>query len=305
MSSLFTGKVFCTVKVQKRGSAESVAAARASGLGRGGEMFFSQGAGSLSSFASAFSQIENELESAVKGAEDVDAADAWGVKDDAWDDAQPEKAPEPAAVAPPALPSSWNVLDAPPVRGFVAAPPVRVKDVDAMWEDAKPAAVAMTAAATAGGGTESRAADAAAAAAAATSAKLNSALAQCAKLEAKLADKAKLEAKLAEKAALCTEKDAQIAAVMAEAEQLSIRQAEQEKQIRTLRASTRDAQAASESAAAELASAKTELEKTKKTLAAQASAVGAAKGAEVSEALLRDCLLIASGLPLDGLLMAS
>lgn len=129
-------------------------------------MFFSQGAGSLSSFASAFSQIENELESAVKGAEDVDAADAWGVKDDAWDDAQPEKAPEPAAVAPPALPSSWNVLDAPPVRGFVAAPPVRVRDVDAMWEDAKPAAVAMTAAATAGGVTESRAAGAAAAAAA-------------------------------------------------------------------------------------------------------------------------------------------
>ena len=269
-------------------------------------MFFSQGAGSLSSFASAFSQIENELESAVKGAEDVDAADAWGVKDDAWDDAQPEKAPEPAAVAPPALPSSWNVLDAPPVRGFVAAPPVRVKDVDAMWEDAKPAAVAMTAAATAGGGTESRAADAAAAVtAAATSVKLNAALAQCAKLETKLAEKAKLEAKLAEKAALCNEKDAQIVAVMAEAEQLSIRQAEQEKQIRTLRASTRDAQAASESAAAELASAKTELEKTKKTLAAQASAVGAAKGAEVSEALLRDCLLIASGLPLDGLLMAS
>ena len=248
-------------------------------------MFFSQGAGSLSSFASAFSQIENELESAVKGAEDVDAADAWGVKDDAWDDAQPEKAPEPAAVAPPALPSSWNVLDAPPVRGFVAAPPVRVKDVDAMWEDAKPAAVATTAAATAGGGTESRGADAAAAAtAAATSAKLNAALAQC----------AKLEAKLAEKAALCNEKDAQIVAVMAEAEQLSIRQAEQEKQIRTLRASTRDAQAASESAAAELALAKTELEKTKKTLAAQASAVGAAKGAEVPEALLRDSLLMAS-----------
>ena len=256
-------------------------------------MFFSQGAGSLSSFASAFSQIENELESAVKGAEDVDAADAWGVKDDAWDDAQPEKAPEPAAVAPPALPSSWNVLDAPPVRGFVAAPPVRVKDVDAMWEDAKPAAVATTAAATAGGGTESRAADAAATAAA-TSAKLNAALAQCAKLEAKLAEKAKLEAKLAEKAALCNEKDAQIVAVMAEAEQLSIRQAEQEKQIRTLRASTRDAQAASESAAAELALAKTELEKTKKTLAAQASAVGAAKGAEVPEALLRDSLLMAS-----------
>ena len=50
---------------------------------------------------------------------------------------------------------------------------------------------------------------------------------------------------------LCNDKDAQIAAVLAEGETLSKRQAEQEQTIRKLRASLRDAQEAAEEQARE------------------------------------------------------
>ena len=63
-----------------------------------------------------------------------------------------------------------------------------------------------------------------------------------AKLNAALLQNGRLEAKVLEKAELCAEKDAQIAAVLEEGELLSMRQAEQEKTIRKLRLSTRDAQ---------------------------------------------------------------
>jgi chromosome segregation ATPase len=72
------------------------------------------------------------------------------------------------------------------------------------------------------------------------------------RLNAALAQTTKLEVRLKEKTELCVEKDAQIAAVLEEGEQLSIRQAEQERQIRTLRQTTREAQHAAERATAEL-----------------------------------------------------
>ena len=64
----------------------------------------------------------------------------------------------------------------------------------------------------------------------------------------------KLEQRLAEKAELCAEKDAQIAAVLEEGEQLSKRQLDQEKTIRALRQSLREAQTATELAEAEVES---------------------------------------------------
>ena len=81
----------------------------------------------------------------------------------------------------------------------------------------------------------------------------------------------KLEAKLAEKAELISAKDAQIAAVLEEGEQLSKRQAEQEKTIRTLKQQTREAQQSSESLAAELEETKAQLAKSTRALSERES----------------------------------
>ena len=62
-----------------------------------------------------------------------------------------------------------------------------------------------------------------------------------AELSVAIAQVAKMERCLAEKAELIAEKDAQIAAVLAEGEQLSIRQMEQERSIKGLRRAARDA----------------------------------------------------------------
>ena len=189
---------------------------------------------SLGGFAAAFSQIENELESAVKD-KDFDAD---------------------APSAEPAGGSGWDL-----------------QEDDLQIDDD-----VSTVASAAGNGREATGSSASdAAATAAIQAKLAAALAKC----------SKLEAKLAEKTTLCNEKDAQIAATLEEGEQLSIRQAEQEKEIRTLRASTREAQQSAERTAAELGAAKSELNRQAKALSAQASAAGAAAGAELSEALSR------------------
>ena len=62
----------------------------------------------------------------------------------------------------------------------------------------------------------------------------------------------KLEQRLAEKAELCGDKDSQLAGVLEEGEQLSKRQAEQEKVIRELKQSLREAVAVGDNAKAEL-----------------------------------------------------
>ena len=84
---------------------------------------------------------------------------------------------------------------------------------------------------------------------------------------------AKLEVKLSEKTELCAEKDAQIAATLEEGEQLSIKQAEQEKTIRKLKQSTREAQVAAEKASAELAELRSQQEKMSKEQAEKESAL--------------------------------
>ena len=78
---------------------------------------------------------------------------------------------------------------------------------------------------------------------------------------------AKLEARLAEKSELCAAKDEQIAAVLAEGEGLSIRQAEQERQIRKLKQQTREAQSAAETLTSELEDTRSKLAAASRTLA--------------------------------------
>ena len=98
---------------------------------------------------------------------------------------------------------------------------------------------------------------------------------------------AKLEAKLDEKTALCAEKDSQIAAVLEEGEQLSIKQADQEKEIRALRKSTREAQAAAEVSEKALADARDDIERTARRATAQASAAADEHSGRLTEALAR------------------
>ena len=70
----------------------------------------------------------------------------------------------------------------------------------------------------------------------------------------------KLEQRLAEKAELCGEKDSQLASVLEEGEQLSKRQAEQEKVIRELKQGLREAVAVGDNAKAELEAARRQQE---------------------------------------------
>ena len=111
------------------------------------------------------------------------------------------------------------------------------------------------------------------------------------KLAAAVAQIGRLEAKVAEKVELCAEKDAQIAAVLEEGEQLSIRQAEQEKQIRSLRQSTREAQASAEKSATDLTEVRAELARTSKMHSAQAIAAAGQHDSLLAEALGRSSTL--------------
>ena len=70
----------------------------------------------------------------------------------------------------------------------------------------------------------------------------------------------KLEQRLVEKAELCGDKDSQLAGVLEEGEQLSKRQAEQEKVIRELKQSLREAVAVGDNAKAELEAARQQKE---------------------------------------------
>ena len=76
----------------------------------------------------------------------------------------------------------------------------------------------------------------------------------------------KLEQRLAEKAELCGEKDSQLASVLEEGEQLSKRQAEQEKVIRELKQGLREAVAVGDNAKAELEAARRQQEGAALTL---------------------------------------
>ena len=105
-----------------------------------------------------------------------------------------------------------------------------------------------------------------------------------AKLSAASAQASKLESRLAEKTELLAEKDAQIAAVLEEGESLSVRQAEQEKTIRKLRQSTREAQQAAERAEESL-----RVQSEERSVAKEA--VGSSLAQEVARGVnLQECL---------------
>ena len=140
---------------------------------------------SLKGFASAFSRIENELESAVKD-KDFDASVSEY---------------EPGTISP--VTPSVDAVASKASHAGATADPVAATGVEHVSGPVALEAAEMKE----------------------LSNRLNAALAQT----------TKLEVRLKEKTELCVEKDAQIAAVLEEGEQLSIRQAEQERQIRTLR----------------------------------------------------------------------
>lgn len=184
---------------------------------------------SLKGFATAFSNIEKELESAVKDKDfDADAT--------------------PTLLSPPAGEPGTAEGGA---AAISAGEPAAAPDAPAVGDHQT------------------------------ASARLAAALAQC----------AKLETKLAEKTELCAEKDEQIAAVMEEGVQLSKRQAEQEKSIRALRQSTREAQSASEKSAAELAEARAALDRMSLLHSEQANATAGQHGVALSEAVTRAAAL--------------
>ena len=88
-----------------------------------------------------------------------------------------------------------------------------------------------------------------------------------------LARISKLEAKLAEKTELCAAKDAQIKLTLAEGEELSIKQMEQEKLIKKLKVQARDAQQSADALTEELSATKLNLASATELLSSNESAV--------------------------------
>ena len=94
----------------------------------------------------------------------------------------------------------------------------------------------------------------------------------------------KLEQRLAEKAELCGDKDSQLAGVLEEGEQLSKRQAEQERVIRELKQGLREAVAVGDNAKAELEAARQQQEDAARQLKERATSSDGAREEALAEA---------------------